>query len=619
MPMPRRLHRLWLPTLAAALAACSGNSAAGSAFSNADAGLAQKFDVAVLKDAAAKAGADASAQPDLAVTAAPDVAPTADAAQPPTGQADPCVPCVTEADCAAGQRCAQVQGSSYCAPDCGASATTCSDGLSCVTAPDIAGDQINVCVPLVETCSGSPTTPGGTDNSLVCGDFVGPDVAACCKCSAGKACAANNCYGGYLCNTKTCKCTAPAVACGTASADAGATAADAAGADVSAPVEDAGSPSAPPGTCGALDGPDVASCCKCAAGKACGANNCYGGWYCNHDTCKCQSPPSATSCGAIADVVGSPDIKIADAKVADASKDASKDTNKDTSKDASKDGGSVVVTSVGGKLDSLDFAIVGDTRPPSKNDIKLYPTAVITKIYQSLEAESPAVPFAVTTGDYQFSSPNTANAGPQLDLYLGAQKNYSGMVFHTMGNHECTGAVVSNCGQGNADGMTQTYQIYLQKLLAPLGLQKPYYTVEFQAKDGSWTAKFVFVAANAWDATQEAWLAQELAKPTTYTFVVRHEGDIAAQAPGVTPSNAILKKNAYTLLLAGHTHTFEYLASKKEVITGNGGAPLATSINYGYVVARQRADMALDFHVYDYATHATIASFVVKPDGTPTK
>ena len=40
---------------------------------------------------------------------------------------------------------------------------------------------------------------------------------------------------------------------------------------------------------------------------------------------------------------------------------------------------------------------------------------------------------------------------------------------------------------------------------------------------GSWTAKLVFIAANAWDGTQQFWLDNVLGEPTTYTFCVRHE------------------------------------------------------------------------------------------------
>ncbi len=358
----------------------------------------------------------------------------------------------------------------------------------------------------------------------------------------------------------------------------------------------------PPQICGNLNGPTVPGCCQCAAGKTCAPNGCYAGWYCNTQSCKCQVAPDPATCGS----------PILDAGPTDTGAPG-------TDAIASETSGVQSIGPTGGTLASLDFAIVGDTRPPNKDDLNGYPTAVITQIFQDVQAENPPLPFIMTTGDYQFSSPNSNAATAQFDLYLQAQANYTGMVWHSMGNHECTGAVISNCGTGNQDGTPQTYQIFMQKLMAPLGLSKPWYVLNFKAADGSWTAKFVVIAANAWSSEQATWLENAMSKPTTYTFVVRHEGVMVTTAPGVSPSAAIIAKYPFTLLLVGHTHTFDYYASDREVITGNGGAPLATGVNYGYTVIRQRADKALVINALDYQTHASIQKFAVKPDGTPTK
>lgn len=444
-----------------------------------------------------------------------------------------CSACLTDSECASGWFCAQFQGSSYCAKDC--STKVCSNGHACTPASSTAGDQLKVCVPLLNPCSGTVSPP----------DVSGSDASG-----------------------------------GETSSDSGSL------------------------ICGSLVGPDVASCCTCASGKTCAVNGCYGGWFCNKPTCKCHPAPNASSCGAVD--AGSTDT-------------GSNDTG--GSKDI-KSPDSVSTQSIGptgGTLNSLDFAIVGDTRPPAKDDLKGYPTSVITQIYQDVENEKPSIPFVITTGDYQFSSPNGNTAAPQFDLYLGAQAQYSGTVFHTMGNHECTGAVISNCGTGNADGTPTTYKTFMQKLMVPLGLNEPWYVVNFKAADGSWTAKFVHIAANAWSSTQATWLDNAMSKATTYTFVVRHEGTLVTDAPGVKPSAAIIAKYPYTLLLVGHTHTFDYYVKEREVVTGNGGAPLATGVNYGYTVLRQRADKAIVVTALDYVTHATIQTFVVKPDGSPTK
>jgi hypothetical protein len=270
----------------------------------------------------------------------------------------------------------------------------------------------------------------------------------------------------------------------------------------------------------------------------------------------------------------------------------------------------------GGTLDTLNFVIVGDTRPPNEDDTAGYPTAIITKIWQDVEAASPRPAFAVTTGDYQFCNPKNTQQDAQFGLYLGARAAFTGVTFAAMGNHECTGATASNCGTGNADGITANYTAFMTKMLQPLGLTLPYYTVDVASTTGAWTAKWVFIAANAWDTAQATWLDAELAKPTTYTFVVRHESATANTAPGVTPSLAIIAKHPYTLALIGHTHEYYYSAQDREVVVGNGGAPLSGSGNYGYVLAQQRADGAIVFTEHDYMTNAVNETFALKADGT---
>jgi hypothetical protein len=286
---------------------------------------------------------------------------------------------------------------------------------------------------------------------------------------------------------------------------------------------------------------------------------------------------------------------------------------------SSSNTGSVTGTT-GGMLDTLSFAIVGDTRPPNEDDTAGYPTAIITKIWQDVEAASPRPAFAVTTGDYMFANTTGNQQDPQLKLYLGARAAFSGVTFPAMGNHECTGATASNCGTGNTNGLTTNYTVFLSEMLKPLGLTLPYYTVNVSSTTpGAWTAKIVYIAANAWDATQSSWLDGELAKPTTYTFVVRHESSETSGVTGVTDSDPIIAKYPYTLKIVGHSHTYQYRQSSREVIVGNGGAPLTGGVNYGYVIAQQRAsDGAIVFQSYDYMSNAVVQTFAVKADGTAT-
>lgn len=280
--------------------------------------------------------------------------------------------------------------------------------------------------------------------------------------------------------------------------------------------------------------------------------------------------------------------------------------------------GGTVTGITGGTLDVLNFAIVGDTRPPNEDDVAGYPTAVITQIWKDVEAASPRPAFTVSTGDYMFANPSGTTAATQVGLYLTARANYTNVQFPAMGNHECTGGTVSNCGTGNANGITTNYTAFMSKMLAPLGVTNPYYTVNVASTTaGAWTAKFVFVAANAWDTAQATWLDTELAKPTTYTFLVRHESSTTSPAPpGVAGSDTVLAKYPYTLKLIGHSHEYRYSSTDREVIVGNGGAPLSGSSDYGYVIARERADGAIVFTSYEYMTNTVVDTFAVLANGS---
>ena len=253
--------------------------------------------------------------------------------------------------------------------------------------------------------------------------------------------------------------------------------------------------------------------------------------------------------------------------------------------------------------------------PRSINDTAGYPTAIVTTIFDDLQTENPRPGFAVGTGDYQFSSTGGTQTGPQLDLYAQARTHFSNPVYPAMGNHECTGATKSNCGAGTANGTTKIYSAYLAKVLTPAGIHNPYYSLLVKPPNNAWSAKVVFVAANAWTSTQSAWLDSVLAQPTTYTFIVRHESSKATTAPGVTPSATIIATHPYTMLIVGHDHTYKRL-SQKEVIVGNGGAPLTTGSAYGYGIVSRRSDGAIQLTFYNYKTHAIMDSFAVKADGS---
>jgi hypothetical protein len=262
----------------------------------------------------------------------------------------------------------------------------------------------------------------------------------------------------------------------------------------------------------------------------------------------------------------------------------------------------------GGKVPALLFAVIGDSRPPAPDDVAHYPTQIVSQIYREIDALSPRPQFVVSTGDYMFADARTplarSTAPPQAEIYYQASRTFRGQLFLGMGNHECGNHVSSNCCPDCSDGVTTNTQTFLA-LLGRLGLphERPYYAIHFASSEPArpWTAKFVFVAANAWDATQEGWLDHALAEPTTYTFVVRHEPDYDNDACfGCGPSDAVVKRHPYTLILAGHEHTFRIVRSTREIVVGLGGAPLSTAADRpGYVVCAQRLDEAIACQQHD--------------------
>jgi hypothetical protein len=260
----------------------------------------------------------------------------------------------------------------------------------------------------------------------------------------------------------------------------------------------------------------------------------------------------------------------------------------------------------GGTVSHLYFAVVGDTRPANPDDTANYPTQIITQIYSDIEALNPRPQFVLTTGDYMFANTWSGEAQKQMALYQQAASQFTGgPIFSDMGNHECTGATASNC----ATTTTSNYQAYLDAMVTPLGKNQPYYTINFNATDGSFTAKLIIVACNAWDQTQSAWLQSELARPTTYTFVSRHEPLGTSGPPCVTDMDGLLNQYPYDLLIVGHSHTFAH--SQNQVVVGNGGAPLSGSEPYGFATVEQIAGAGFRVTQYDYSTAAPLSTFTV--------
>ena len=257
----------------------------------------------------------------------------------------------------------------------------------------------------------------------------------------------------------------------------------------------------------------------------------------------------------------------------------------------------------------MQFAVVGDSRPPNLNQTTKYPAAIVAgnfKLMQSMGAQ-----FAVATGDYMFAN-DDADVQAQLDQYFMGEMNFTGPVYRTMGNHECTGATASNCP---AFDETPNMKAFMTRLL-PSGMTTPYYRIDIDTPFGK--AKFVFVAANAWSDTQATWLQQQLADSTVYTFVMRHEPPDTTETPGVTPSENIIHQFPLTLELLGHSHYYRRVDTQ-HVICGNGGAPISGGghgSNYGFLMITQQNDGSLAASEIDESTGNPVDGWKVKADGT---
>jgi hypothetical protein len=337
----------------------------------------------------------------------------------------------------------------------------------------------------------------------------------------------------------------------------------------------------------------------------------------------------------------------------DSGHEAGVDSGMDASVDSGHEAGTDSGTDAGGgitlpaptlppvTLSNLSFGMTGDTRPAQSQTTEYSQSLknIIGSVFSGFASQN--VPLAVGSGDYAFSSTSAGSAVPQYNDYMTARANFGGRYLPTMGNHECNGYTDSNCPIGSFTGMTQDY---VNTILQPSsGQTSPYYSALYTATDGSWTAKFIFTAANAWDTTQDTWLSNTLNVNTTYTFIIRHEPANDARAPGVTPSENLMSP-AYnaghlTLSITGHTHLVQLPGGTQpygdqygstlayEMIVGNGGAPLDAGNYYGYAIATRRtSDGAMVIQMYKSADTSgnpivpnqadTNFRFAVNPNGS---
>jgi hypothetical protein len=426
-------------------------------------------------------------------------------------------------------------------------------------------------------CSGAELCAQLSGGNTLC-------TAPCTKssdCSISELCYAGTSYSGAPINV----CVNETGACSPSGTDGG-------------PGSDAG----PGSTCAGYAAPDTPAGCSCASGHTCGANNCYGGYFCNLTTNKCAAPP--TGCTAT----------TSDGGTITPSPDAGPGGCTSGPVPTCTVTSNVSATS-GGTASTLYFAVIGDTRPADDNDTTAYPTSIITKIYSDIQNISPSSPpFVIGTGDYQFDDPGSGNQATQLGYYNTARGGYSGVFWPVMGNHECDGYTASNCASGCPSGdtcgggsNTENFLVWQSLFLTPIGVTDPWYSRTITATDGSWTAHFIFVALNYWNTTQQSWLQTQLATSATYTFVIHHEGSTAG-SPTALATVESMEKGHETLSIVGHSHEWQYNSSVPEVIIGNGGAPLATSNQtYGYTIFNRQPNGNIMVTAYDYSTNTAVS------------
>jgi hypothetical protein len=280
-------------------------------------------------------------------------------------------------------------------------------------------------------------------------------------------------------------------------------------------------------------------------------------------------------------------------------------TNPLAGKGSGSDGGGSISTS----SSVLNFGVFGDCRPDSPGNNKGYPVTVLSNIFSLMQQKQ--VQFALGTGDYMFAD-TQADVDAQMASYEQSQAHYTlGPVYHVMGNHECTGATASNCPNGDE---TPNVRAFMSKLV-PSGTRAPYYRVDVDTPHGK--AKFLFIAANAWSSAQSTWLEQQLADATHYTFVIRHE-PAGTDAPGVAPSEQLVRGASYTLQLMGHYHEYRRYDAK-HVISGNGGAPPPTrgsqTAGFGWLWVQQLDDGNLALTEIDETSGNPIDTWKIDPAG----
>jgi hypothetical protein len=295
--------------------------------------------------------------------------------------------------------------------------------------------------------------------------------------------------------------------------------------------------------------------------------------------------------------------------------------------------------------DLVKFMAWGDSRPDNdpvnfEKDYEMRLLPFMKKIFNHAFANN--CQFVLGSGDYINAYMPAADKPGIYDTIAkweaGAVKQYGWMlevadifrkkgrpVYFGLGNHEALGWTDLN---STTFDETPNMREYMKMMIPGL---KPWYSFTMNFKKvtdttKTLTAKFVFIAPNAWNNEQAAWLRRIMGTSTNYTFVIRHEANDkhGCDAPGLAEQQGIIK-GRYTLLIQGHEHEYRRAKGSNEMVAGNGGAQKNTdnmNLFYGYVSVEQdpmKKDDRLLVKAWDAINNIECDSFKVAPNGAVTE
>jgi hypothetical protein len=270
------------------------------------------------------------------------------------------------------------------------------------------------------------------------------------------------------------------------------------------------------------------------------------------------------------------------------------------------------VTNSGGTVDRLFFGITGDTRPMTSGPS--YPASlqmVIDNIFTQMGQKG--VQFAIDQGDHLEAS-SGAQATAQMANYMTAAAKLGKPMFMTMGNHECSNSF--NPGSDCSTTCATDYKCSaFLNALQPVSPTNPYYRFDVMTSTGK--AAFIVIADDAWNATQQSWLTQQLTDADAnakYTFVSKHHPEGNTDQTFFADIENIVRAHKYTLFLTGHSHEYKREpGDPRSIRMGLGGAPFDNPSQqfWGYGTILQCPDSHFYVTIYDQASGNVFDTFNV--------